>query len=370
MGLQTDTNSRFIVQIAEGSMSATISLKPGTNPRKIDAQDILDELDAHKIAITDAVKHGVAELLERFQENPDSATDSFLIAEGEEPVNSEDAAFIWAEELQQKAADWAEDDAIDFYNISSVITVEAETLIGHMDPPKPGIEGVDVLGRTIPIPNQPTEITLGEGVELGGDSRSVYATASGKVVFDKQEISIVEIVEIRGDVDFEIGNLDVNTDIVITGTIHDLFKVKTAKNLTVGGTIEGAEVNVAGDVNVRGGIINRHKGKVIAGGEIATKFCEESDLQAQKDIRIAKESMNSKVHSENKVQVERGAIIGGEVFARQGIEVKTIGSDMNIPTAVMVGLHPRELRKARDAEKNNAQRQAAVNRTQATTHIR
>ena len=97
-----------------------------------------------------------------------------------------------------------------------------------------------------------------------------------------------------------------------------------------------------GDVLVRGGIIGHHKGSVRAGGRIVAKFAQDADLTAESDIDITKEVM----HCRGKASVPRGPIIGGEVYAREGVKVVAIGSEAFIPTSIIVGIHPSILQAA------------------------
>jgi uncharacterized protein len=139
---------------------------------------------------------------------------------------------------------------------------------------------------------------------------------------------------------FECGNINAATDVNVKGTILDLFKVQSRKSIKVGGAIQAAEVEAGGDVIVRGGILGRKKGFVKAGGQIIAKFAEEADLTAAGDVRITRECMNSRIRAEGKFLVTRGAVIGGEVYGREGVEVGAIGSEAFVQTSVTVGIHP------------------------------
>ena len=362
MTISTETQSPFLVRVSGDHLSATIEARRDVELSTVSADDVVADLEAAKVAVDDQVTGRIKEYLEALRDPNGLPEGEYEIATGRPPTEGEDGTFTWEDSLQQHAAEWREDGAIDFYNISSIITVEADALIGWISPPKPGTDGVDVHANSLRPKRKLKEVVLKNGVELAEDQSRVSATVPGKVVYDNHELSICEVVEVRGDVDFETGNLDLSTDVVIRGSIRDLFCAKTKKNLTVGGAIEAADVQVVGNVTVRGGILNRLKGKVFAGGEIVAKFCEEANLHALRDVRISKAVMNSHVHTESKLLLPQGSIIGGEVFARCGVEASTLGSGAGVPTEIIVGLHPDELRKIKAAPKENAVYRRGVER--------
>ncbi len=358
--MSTQTESPFLVQVAKDHLSATIAAREDAQLAKVAPGEISAALKAAKVAVDDAVTRRITEYLEILQNPESDSREEFVIAEGRATTEGTDAKFTWDDSFDKQAAAWSEDEGVDYYNISSITTVEEGAHLGWITPVKPGAAGVDVHGNSLTPKHRPQEITLKQGVKLGDDGKSVIATTAGRVVFENNELRISEVVEIGGDVDFETGNLDLATDAVVRGTVRDLFCVKTKKSLTVWGTIEAAEVEAVGNVTVRGGILNRAKGKVIAGGEIAAKFCDEADLHAKGDILIGKEVMNSHVHTEGKLLVARGSIIGGEVFARHGVEAATLGSEAGVPTTIAVGTHPDEFRQIEETGKENEKRRAAM----------
>ncbi len=358
--MSTLTQNPLLVRISRNYLSATIEVRDDAERSIISQNDVVSALAVAKVPVSDEVARRVAEFVEAVH-SPDGLPEGrYEIAVGRPLIEGEDGTFTWEDSLQEQTTDCREDESVDFYNISSIMTVEEDTLLGWISPPKPGTEGMDVRGNTLRPKRRPKEVSLKNGVRLDEDGRSVFATVPGKVVYKNNELFIDEVVEVRGNVDFETGNLDLTTDVVIRGSIQDLFRVKTKKNLTVWGSIEAAEVEVAGNVTVRGGILNHSKGKVVAGGEIVAKFCDEANLEAQGDIHLGKEAINSRVHTEGKLTLSRGAVIGGQVHARYGIEVKTLGSVACVRTEIIVGLHPDELRKIAETSRENAKRRTAM----------
>jgi len=373
--MSTQTQSPFTVLISKDGLCATIQAAKGAELSDVTPADILAALEAAKVVVDDQVTRPVQEYVEALRSPDGPPEGEFQIAAGRPPTEAKDGMFTWADALQEQATEWCNDAPVDFYNTSSIVTVEAGTVIGRIGPPTPGTNGVDVRGNLLSPSRQPREVTLKNGVELGEDGVSVIATVAGKVVYKDQELLICEVVEVAGNVDFETGNLDVTTDVVVRRTVQDLFSVKTTKNLTVWGVIEAATIEVDGDVTVRDGIVSREKGQVVAGGEIRAKYCDLANLRAGGDICVAREVVNSHVHTEGKLVVPRGAVLGGRVYARRGVEIDTLGSDAGVSTEIAIGLHFEEIRRIREAPEENGKRRAAVDKIRQTvgplmTHVK
>ncbi len=71
-----------------------------------------------------------------------------------------------------------------------------------------------------------------------------------------------------------------------------------------------------------------------------------ADLVADGSIKIHSELTACRVQTEDSLIAEHGSVIGGYVYAREGVTVGTLGSDAFVPTNVIVGFHPRVLREA------------------------
>lgn len=358
--MSTQTQSPFVVKISGDRLSATIQTRPNAELAEVTPDNVLAALQDARVVVDDQVTQRAQQYAEALR-SPDGPPDGeFELAAGRPMSEAQDGRFVWADSLQKQAADWYEDGAVDFYSLSSIATVKAGTVIGRVTPPVPATEGIDVHGQPLHPLGQCQEVRLRDGVELGADGTTVTATAPGKVVYEHPELGISEAMEIDGDVDSATGNPDATTDVVVHGTVRDLCRVKTTKNLTVWGAVEGAEVDAGGDVAVREGIVNRGKGTVVAGGEIVAKFCDLANLRAQRDVRVVREVVNSQVYTEGKLIAPNGAVLGGRVYARRGVEVHALGGDAGVRTEIAVGLDADEARKIKEAPAKIREQQAGV----------
>jgi uncharacterized protein (DUF342 family) len=314
--------------------------------------EVVAVLEASKIVVDDAVTARIDEFVEQVAAS-EQPPEAFLIVEGTPPVDGQPGAFVSNESSDEEESDSAGDDLaerVDYRTANMVRTVEKDAVIGKVSPPVAGTPGTDVHGKTLQPRKRLESIQLQANVRLGDDGQTVIAAEAGRVILDGYKLGIREVLEINGDVDFKSGNVDATTDVCIRGTIHDLFEVRTKKSISVGGAVQAATLVAGENVFIRGGILSRRKGRVTAKGTITAKFCDEADLRADGDIHIAKELINSRVHTGGMLRAERAAIIGGQVYARNGADVHTLGSDACAVTRVHVGVSPSFYEEARRAE--------------------
>jgi len=194
---------------------------------------------------------------------------------------------------------------VDYYAQSRLATVSANDEVGVIKPSVAGVAGLDVYGKVLPARGEPCELSLGEGVRLGDDGKTVFANIAGLVVSRGHTVDVVDVVHIEGDVDFNTGSVDADTDIVITGTVRDLFTVKSSKSVSIGGAIEAAHVEAGKDIVVRGGVAGRDKGTVRAGGKVVCRFCDGMNVRAGGDLTITKEAVDQ-MDGSLEVETEEG----------------------------------------------------------------
>lgn len=355
MGVSTtQTAAGIVVEVSADRLSAHLAVPDAARFAVLTEEEVREALAQARIAIDDATNERVRQFLELIAAGG-APPERFLIAEGRPAVEAQDAEFVWAERFQQEAQDWQSDAPINYYKLSNITLVQSGEVIGTLRPAVPGQEGVDVHGNPIPPRRVPQEIELDDSVGRAEDDPNVLiAKVPGRVELARRRLTVIETVDIRGDVDFESGSINSPVDVRIGGTVQSDFEVKSAGSITVGGAIEAALVEAAGDIAVRGGIVGYHRGRVRAGGEIVAKFCNEADLQADGNISIHKEALGSRIHSKGRFICGHGSVIGGRVYAREGAEVGVLGSEAGVPTLLVVGPDPDVLAEAERIERNVA----------------
>ena len=344
--------SRLAIDVSQDRVQAFIGLPDPADATAWTADELIGALRQANIVVNETVTTRVNELLALIASGND-LPDRFLLAEGRPATEPKDAEFTWNPSLQEMAQGWQDDAPINYYKLNSILTIEADAILGELTPAIPGQDGIDIYGHPIKPTQHPLEIELGDGVTKSSeDPKVIKAVIAGRVQQTNNKLAITPVLDIKGDVDFESGSVDSCVDVDISGTVHDQFEVCSQKSVSIRGAVEAASVEAKSDISIRGGILGHHKGKVSAEGEIVARFCDEADLCAAGNITICKSIMNSRLYTNGKLLTPHGAVIGGEIYAREGAQVDVLGSEAGVPTSIAVGIHAEVLQ---EAKKNNAQ---------------
>lgn len=371
-----DTTERMlpIVTSVDGQR-ACIQLDRLPRDTALSAVEIVESLEACHVEITPDVRARVAALCTAVASEP-APHGEFELAVGEPATEPVDASF----ELLPAAREASPDpnaDRIDPFSQQHVFTVHEGTAIGTITRATPGRHGRDVFGKAVRPLRKPAEVTLGPNVRVADDGVTVVAAKTGMVAFDRarKQVDIIELVQVVGNVDHHSGNVIVDTDVLVTGDVLDLFSVRSPKSVTVRGSIEAATVEAGGDVSVGGAIVAKLRGRIRARGTVIARVCHEARVEAVKGIKIEREAMNSRLSTEGTLDMSGGVLIGGVAYARCGIRVKQLGGDSGVATRVIFGMHPQVLAKVRREERIIAVRSAGADKIRAaarplTEHLR
>lgn len=148
------------------------------------------------------------------------------------------------------------------------------------------------------------------------------------------EISVNPELPIKGDVDYQTGNINFRGHVVVNGTVKEGFTVKafslTAKEL------EGATIDLTGDLQVSDGITDTD---IISSGNIYAKFINNSRAKAFGDLCIQKEIIDSTAILSGKCDNTSGIIIASKISAKGGIDAGGIGTGASKPATLKVGVN-------------------------------
>lgn len=296
---------------------------------------IAEAVEASRIVRTEAVNARVEELCALLESGtfPDG---DFLLVQCPPPGESVDARFELDPSLKPQSADEA-GKRVSHYDRNTVISVRMGQIIGRIIPAQPGKPGVDVYGNPVGS-RRPANIILKSYVDLDMDGQTVVTSSDGQLVLEDNCLSIVPVLEIPGDVDFGTGNIDSAGSVVVHGSVKDLFRVNVVKDLIVDGHVEAAALQVGGDITIHGGVHGHGKAIIKAGGSVETRLCDGAAIEVGNNFTIQKECISSSVRADRKVLCPAGSIIGGQVWARNGVEAENLGSPAHVSTCVSAGV--------------------------------
>jgi len=171
------------------------------------------------------------------------------------------------------------------------------------------------------------------------DGKMFYADLSGHIVLNGLILEIMEIFVVNSDVDYSTGHINFSGNVLINGDVKEGFEVKATGDIIVMKNVESTRVEAGRDVKITGGIVSKGKGLVSAGRDITADYVQNARLEAQGNINIENFAVNSYLFTSRflKMESKRGTILGGEVYAQKGIDVRVLGSENGKKTYVEVG---------------------------------
>ncbi len=259
-----------------------------------------------------------------------------LVAEGKPPVCGKDAEVRYFFETEPPRLKLVDDNAkVDFRDRGRVPETKAGTLLVEKTSRIKESGGIDVYGRPIPVAEtRDVKLLLGSGVTLSEDGLKVYAGVDGRPDLSPYgKISVFPELNISGDIDFETGNIEFDGCVNVSGTVQDGFKVR-AGSLTAK-EIARADIDVAGDVTVYGGILGA---TIKSGRNVGALHVYSSRIEALGDVTVDRGVVDSRIVTSGKFTARGGKVQTCQVAAKMGIEAAQIGSERSKPCALVVGL--------------------------------
>lgn len=167
----------------------------------------------------------------------------------------------------------------------------------------------------IPLP-------IGKNVEIR-DELIVVSSVSGQFNYANRKISVLPIIEIKGDVDLSTGNVNFVGGVIVRGSVTEGFSVKAGENVEVHGSVCGVVEgqNVFIKMGVQGSM---HKGRILAEKNVVAKFIENAQVVAGEEVIVSEAILHSKVSAGKRIIVDgkRGMVIGGTITAGEEIRSK------------------------------------------------
>ncbi|MFW5488527.1 MAG: FapA family protein [Desulfovibrio sp.] len=349
----------------------------GTSPGKVEVigtlypKDFLDEpITTERIEeMLKGMKVAIKPLHEEIQKALKKAAKSgrpvenVVLVRGIRPVHGQDGKLEMLIAQRSLTGTKVKGGRIDYRDRGFSPSATDGTDIARLHPPTKGKPGLDVHGAPIPARNgTPLRVTPGRGVEAikeklpqSEEGQEEFqepvirfrARMDGLVLRENDVISISELLEVNGDVDFNTGNIRVPRGSVrIAGTVRTSFMVSAPENVLVEGVVENALIKAGGSVEVGGGLLMKKGGGVAARGNVMAQFANNARIVAGGEVIMASNITASLVRAGGKVVLseDRGKIRGGTIVSGEGIEAYEIGTPMGVNTVLAISREDKQTR--------------------------
>lgn len=293
------------------------------------------------LGLTEFVKkEAIAKAIELYNNNQGGKA---VLVQGESPVRGMDAVIELAYDAETKVGREDRHGKIDYKDKSYANNVSKGDLVAKYQPPIAPQHGKDIFGDVIRALNEmPPTYVLGEGLELDEENNVFLAARDGVLtIFDDKEISVSDIEIIKGNVDLNIGNLDVNGALLVKGDVCAGLEIKAKGNIQIEGNVEEASIWAGKNLIIKGGFIGNEQTAIEVQGNFKVGFVRRGRIKGGGDLMIKRFAMNSNISIKGKVianHEKMGKIIGGTVCGTKGIDTCFVGNSSGIKTQLMVGM--------------------------------
>ncbi len=344
-----DKDGRCRIQVSGNAMEAYLLIDPpsgeGKWPTKNEAMEAIRAENISFGIIESAIDEAI---------NKHSAKGT-LIAKGKAPTPGRDAElnFFFETGVFRKACLEDEYGRVDFRQIQTVQNVTTGQVIAEKIPATPGEPGSDVRGKELPpVAGKDKAIKLGKNVAFNEDGTKTLATSGGEPSYNSGRISVQPVHELKGDVNFDTGNISFSGNLVIRGNVESGFKVEADGDVTIYGNVDSADIRSGGNLLIQGGISGMDKSEIYCAGDFSAKYIEHASVNCEGTLTAKEAIMHCQVSADNKIIVEggKGLIVGGMVRAGEEISAKTIGSRLGTVTELDVGVKPKTKQELQDLE--------------------
>lgn len=323
------------ISIAGDYYSASITVDPGDYPSRVTHDFILTALKEKNITV------GVdLDVVDSIAQNP-TDIQSVLVAKGKPHQNGRDGEIKYLVDIHKEAKPkMLEDGSVDFKDIDAFLTVKKGDVLGERINPTEGTDGLTVTGKAIKAkPGKIANFKFGKNIHVSEDGMLMIASADGTIKLEGHRVSIIEILEIRGDVGVRTGNVTFKGKILVTGNVITGYSVECEGDVEIQGVVEGANISATGDIIVGHGIQGQDEANIECGGNLMSRFINNCSAKVKGNIE-ADAVMHSSIVCDGTIVIsgKKGLLIGGEIKAKELVQAKVIGSDMGTQTKIQLGV--------------------------------
>ncbi len=335
------------VSIASDYLTASLTIEFNTEGARISKEAIMDAIKEKNITFG-IHTHLIDEIVNKSENIYDVE-----IAKGIAIQNGQNGKVTYNfDATMTKKPTINEDGSVDFKNIHFLIPTKKGDILATRTMPTEGRDGTLVTGKIMKARDgKMVNFKIGKNVEISEDGLSAVSACDGSIKFDGDKVSVMQSLEIPGDVGIETGNIEFAGKVIINGNVTSGYQVVATDDIIVYGVVEAATIKTTKNLTINRGVQGNDQAVLRAGGDIVAKFINGANVECKGNIMVDS-IMHSDIHCESELKAEgkNGLIIGGNVYAKTEIQAKCIGSKMGTITFVSVGVLPEVIKEYKDLE--------------------
>lgn len=336
-----DLDAQVVVYVAQNALTAWLFVYPPVSQGKeLDREMLAQALEKEHVSL--GLNGG---LISELPQHPARYFRLWPIAQGIPPVHGVDGRVMdLFPRVEERKLDVDESNRVDYTNLNFIHNVEKDGVICRIIPPTKGTPGRSVQDKAVEAKDgKPAPVPKGRNTELSKDETALLASIAGHVEFSGRSFQVKPVLDIPGNVDFSVGNINFFGDVRIRGDVCAGFTVRATGSITVDGVVEACSIEAGKDLVVARGVQGDNQAVIRAQRNVFAKYLENSCIYAKMDLETEC-IVNCEVYCGGKVTVKAGhrSIIGGSVHAGTEIHAGIIGSRAENRTEIFLGGQPCE----------------------------
>ncbi len=327
------------IDIEADACKATLTIPEGFDPALVTLENLAAVAQAKGIALASEEHELLRRCVDSFAAQPQHLT--LTIAYATEAVPGEDGRIEWTDGHDPDHAEAAGEQARDYYSLGAFSRVEEGETVATLHAPTAGVDGHDVLGHALSAKaGKPAPYEFDSGsFRIAGDG-IVTALRAGALRVDRGVCSVVDLLEVRGNVDFSTGNIETSGSVCVAQSVKDNFKIVAGKDIEVRGLVEAASLTCGGNLVLRTGMEARQHGVLQVGGDVHAGYLNNVHADIKGDLNLIREAMACDLRVAGNLHGDRAALIGGQIAVAGSIKIGALGSRAEPPTELVVGSLP------------------------------
>lgn len=332
-------DGKFEIGVTEDKMTAFVKIDKAVRGNEVRIEEVLE------MAERQGIKYGVNKAALKEKIDRGLINEKIVFANGDFPVDGDNGRIEYMFETDLSPKFYIDDmGRVDYKTIiNSIKNIKMGDVVAVRIPYSEGIGGKNVFGEAVKAKaGEDKKFIKGENVIEGMNQDELIAMIDGRVSLKNEEINILPVYEVNGDVDLKSGNIDFLGVVIIKGNVRDGFKVKAEGDVIVEGLVEDATIISGANIFVKNGILGKEGGNGIirAEGSVNTKFLQNIKVNAKKNIEVLDHILNSDVEADDCILAinGKGKIIGGRVVAGIKIAAREAGNIYGVKCELEIGV--------------------------------
>ena len=309
----SNSNKTLLLTIAKDNLSAYLTIEDNSN--------MIDEKEISSLLSSSGIKSGLEAAAEFNIKNKITKEigKPFLIALASTQMSELEISYNFDSESCINIEERYEmDDLAQFEKVTK------NQLLAEISVDDEQNTGVDILGNEISSEQKPQvngEDILGDNVYYSAETNQILSSEAGYPYLDNENKICVKSSFMSQD-------------------IHNIVKTIYG-NTTFDGVISNSNLEIFGDLWVKGNIRECNNGGIIVHGNVTLDYIEDSKIVASGEITINKNARNSLIFANGAIEAgEFSSISGGVIQSGKSVEVFSIGSPIGTLTEVEIAIAP------------------------------